>query len=281
VGAAIVDRGDHGSALDLLERSLMNLRELQDARGLAMVLNTWGIAHRELGSLRAAEAEGVSRSAEDRDDLVAQSQSHFDLALRSFEESITIASELEDIHLLAGGQLELARCFSRMGDPALAIEVGELALERYHTDDPDRVAALVFLGSVHKNEGDLDRAAMLLEEAVESGEVTVTLASALNVLATTERRLQQFERARKHAEQSVALGRRLRGDRHLSQALHTLAVVLIDAATDADALHEADLLLVESEKILSRRHDERGLGMVITTRSSLARKRRALPRRGP
>lgn len=95
------------------------------------------------------------------------------------------------------------------------------------------------------------------------------MARTLNVLASVERRQGRFENAVRHAQRSVNLGRGLRNDRHLGQALNTLASALIDSARTVADFEAAEAALSESRKILARRRDMRGLDMLSTTQGRL------------
>jgi tetratricopeptide (TPR) repeat protein len=156
----------------------------------------------------------------------------------------------------------------------LAIQTAEQSVELLKGDSEDGVWARTVLGSLYRSIGDMQSAASVLEDgsaiANRLGTGSLELARLLNVQASTDRRAGNHAAAVKHARESVEIGRRLRSRRHLSQALYTLAIVLIDLSGEKE-LEEAGEALNESARLLSELNDRRGLTMVTTTRLKLMR----------
>jgi tetratricopeptide (TPR) repeat protein len=273
-GVAMSKRGEHAAAIALLQRSIGTLRELQDARGLCQALISQGIAEREISAklLQEADEEG-SNTAADAVLLISHANENFQAAQNALEEAIELAQDLQDRHLEGGAHMELAACFARWGDLDTAIYEADTARSIMPSDDPEYVRLLTQLGSFYRQCGDYDNASSILDEAaqiaLERGNESIELARLLNVLAANERRQGHLMAARSHAQKSVEIGRKLRDQRHLGHAIHTLAVIAIQDAKDSSQLLYAEQLLSESEQILKKLHDSVGLGMISNTRSYL------------
>jgi len=212
--------------------------------------------------------------------MFEDADAQFETAIDELEEAFDLAEQLGDETLISSALLNLATTYQRQGNRELAIELAEASRELIPDSHPDIVRVHIVLGSLYKDAGDYGAAATELETAArlspKIGVASLTLAKLLNILASNERRTGQLEVALSHAKLSVTLGRNLDNARHLSQALHTLATVLADAATTDEEFAEAERALDESEGLLRSLHDTRGLQMLTRTRNWIreARERR-------
>jgi tetratricopeptide (TPR) repeat protein len=66
------------------------------------------------------------------------------------------------------GALHVARCYDRLGNPALAAEFTQKVLDNPRSDGPARAAALLTLGQVRLREGQPEEAVTLLQQSVEA-----------------------------------------------------------------------------------------------------------------
>jgi tetratricopeptide (TPR) repeat protein len=272
-GVTMSKRGEYATAITLLQRSISTLRRLRDVRGLCQALISRGIAEREVSAKLLQEADEEAANTTASALLISQADTNFHAAQDAFSEAIRLAQELQDGHLAAGAHLELAACFARWGDFDTAIQEAQTARSIMPSDDPEYVRLLTQLGSFYRQCGDYDSASSILDEAtrvaLEQGTANIELARLLNVQAANERRQGRLSAARSHAQESVQIGRKLKDQRHLGHAIHTLAVILLQEAKDSSQLRYVEQLLNESERILRGLHDSVGIGMINNTRSYL------------
>jgi len=276
-GVAMSNRGEHGIAVTMLQRSVGTLRQLDDRRGLCQTLISLGIAEREISEKRLAEANDDEIDVDTRASLMAQADEFFRAAQEALKEAAMLAHDLQDSHLEAQAHLELAACFARWNDIDAAIEESETARSVMSHDDRAYVRLLTQLGSLYRQNGDYENADAVLDEATriafELGHENIELARLLNVQAAYERRLQKYDTAYSYAKSSVRIGRKLGDKRHLGHALHTLAAVTIDLARSGTELDDAEKLLQESEEALKVSHNDVGLRKTERTREFLERRR--------
>jgi tetratricopeptide (TPR) repeat protein len=280
LGVVRHSEGNTEAAIPLLERSVADLRDAGDRRGLCLTLTSLGRVLRdraEQSRYRSPIPNEITLPELSEENLSATKRPvEFDLdleaAISALEEACRISSELEDDRLAARALIELALSYDLVGLTDLAIQAAEQSVQLLHTDSENAIWARTVLGSLYRDAGTMQRAALVLEDGAAIAERLDTgsleLAKLLNVLASTDRRTGDYADAVRHARESVQIGRRLRSRRHLSQALHTLAAALIDMAGD-QRLREADESLGESEKMLRELGDARGLAMVANTRLRL------------
>jgi tetratricopeptide (TPR) repeat protein len=277
-GVALTAEGSYEVGIPLLQRSVDLNRQLSNQRGLALVLLSLGGARRDFGAQLSVIGAEEEFGNEPR--LFEDAEAQFEAAIEELEEAFDLAEQLGDERLISSALLNLATTYQRQGNRDLAIELAEASRELIPDSHPDIVRVHTVLGSLYKDAGDHEAAATELETAArlgpEVGIASLTLAKLLNVLASNERRTGQLEAALSHVRLSVAFGRDLDNARHLSQALHTLATVLADAATTEEEFAEAEQALDESEGLLRDLHDTRGLEMLGRTRNWIreARQRR-------
>ncbi len=277
-GVAFTAQGSYEVGIPLLQRSVDLNRQLNNQRGLTVVLLSLGSARRDLGAQLSVIGTEEDFGNEPR--MFEDADAQFETAIDELEEAFDLAEQLGDETLISSALLNLATTYQRQGNRELAIELAEASRELIPDSHPDIVRVHIVLGSLYKDAGDYGAAATELETAArlspKIGVASLTLAKLLNILASNERRTGQLEVALSHAKLSVTLGRNLDNARHLSQALHTLATVLADAATTDEEFAEAERALDESEGLLRSLHDTRGLQMLTRTRNWIreARERR-------
>jgi tetratricopeptide (TPR) repeat protein len=263
IGVERSERGDPEDALPFLQQAISVLRDRHDYPGLRLTLTTLGRVQRNLAlkQARVAENEDESQAAD----------SLFDDAFASFDEAVEIGRKYNGV-TDALALVEIALTYERLGQLDLAIDVAEQAtVEESSGNSAEKSYAWTILGSLYKQLGEFDKAADALEQAIKlatlSNSENMELAFALNVLASSERRNPAtLDRAIFHAETSVRIGRLFRKERHLSHALHTLAVALLSRGKDKEDLQSARVALDESEKLLRLFRDARGIEMIGNTR---------------
>lgn len=279
-GVSMSTRDDHANAVIFLQRSIGTLRELHDISGLCQALISLGIAEREISAKLLSEADEAGLDTLEHAALISRADEDFQKAHDALDEAAGLAHGLQNRSLEAGAHLELAVCFARWNDIDSAILESETARSIMSPGDREYLHVLTQLGSFYRRNEDYDNAGEVLGEAAhisaQRGDESIVLARLLNVQAANERRRGNLNAARSHAESSVRIGRRLKDERHLGQALHTLALIAADDAKSPSDLKYAAELLSEGEKILKTFHDSVGLSIVGRTRTYLEGRRAEL-----
>jgi tetratricopeptide (TPR) repeat protein len=273
-GVTRAAQGNNEAAIAHLQHSVDVNRQLGLQRGLALTLISLGRVRRNFGAQLEITTVGHGVERLDVPDVAADSQ--LDGAIEALEEAIEISEELGDNRLLGIALIELAVTHQRQQRLDLAVTLAQDAVQRIPESDPEIVHAYTVLGSLYKDQGDQRSAAEVLVTGAARARVTgagsLAIASLLNVLASSERHGGRYKDALEHARLSVEIGREIGNDRHLSQALHTLGSILGDQAKTKAQYFEAEQALAESEVLLRKLGDVRGLRMVATTRASLGMK---------
>ena len=280
LGVVRHSEGNTEAAIPLLERSVADLRNAEDLRGLCHTLTSLGRVLRDRAEQSRYRSPSTNRitlpelSEDDPGATIYSEEFDRDLeaSISALEEACEIANQLEDNYAAVRSLIELALSYDQAGLSDLAIQTAEQAVELLYTDNDDAIWARTVLGGLYRDAGAMSRAAQVLEDgaaiADRLGTGSLELAKLLNVLASTDRRAGNYTAAIKHARESVQIGRRLRSRRHLSQALHTLGAALIDIG-GGHQLKAADEALTESAMLLRELGDARGLAMVAKTRERL------------
>ncbi len=253
--------GDFPKALDYLETSVRLLRQQDDQRGLAQALTTYGRTIR-LVALTVPDGAEVS----------AQSDSQMSGSVLALSEAVRIGRRLGDSALESVPTLEIARVQQAESDLESAVETTLRVVALPGIGDQMLLESNLLLGSLYRDLGRLDEAGHALSAAMTIARgLTVsdlTLARALNVQASAERRGGQTVEAVDHARESVQIGRDLNSRRHLSHALHTLGAALVDLGTPASTA-EAKALLQESRSLVMALGDLDGQNKVERTLARL------------
>lgn len=246
--------GDLQEALKLLVQSIDDLRLLADEVGLAVVLTTFGRVQRD------AYRE-------------TQNENSISESISALEEAATLNQEngrLDGRNLIA-----LSQSYFAGGRVDEALTTGEKAVSELWYGE-DAVAARCHLATIKRELGDTAEARVLLDSALEiannAGVRDQSLARLLNMLAANERRAGDLKNAKRHAQESLTLGRRLEDQRHIAHAGHTLASILLDVAEESpndegssSSVAAAFELLNESRQILIGLRSRSGIEMVEAT----------------
>lgn len=267
LGVYRYSEGDLNGATRYLERSITTLRQLNDARGLAMTLTTYGRSQRE-----------KYRNDANPDDLAS--------AVSALEEALAIA---DDMPALRPSILRpLAQAYFDEGRAKLAIETMEAAVAQASAGE-DKVDALAAKATMFRDMGDNATYGEALDEALMEAEIHdlqgTELARLLNIGAGRERRAGNWARAISLAKRSLAMGRRFEDSRHTAHSAHTLAAIYVDLIEQDHSprpnARDVESLLDESRRLLVQMRDARGVAMIDKT---IARYREAvqaeLPRDG-
>lgn len=252
VGAFEYAMGNIDEARVRVEAAIRILRSLGDMDGLAVTLSTLG----------RIEREEYRNSGDER---------HLDASIIALEEAEAISvgsTRARTLGLLAMSYAD----HSRFGDArAAAQEAARIA-----PSGEDGVATRMTLALVERADGDFVAYSRALEDALQVAERDrvegLRLASLLNMAATSQRSRGDLPAAESLARRSLAMGRRLRDRRHVAHSAHTLAGILIDAASHGAEvdLGEALALLEESRRILVHLRDTRGVRLVDETSARFA-----------
>lgn len=247
VGVFEYAMGNIEEARAMVEAAITILRSLGDIEGLAVTLSTLGRIER--GEYRST---GEKR--------------YIEASITALEEAETISvgsTRSRSLELLAKSYAD----HSRFDDArAAAQEAARIA-----PSGEDGVAARMTLALVERADGDFVAYSRAIEDALQIAERDrvegLRLASLLNMAATSQRSRGDLPAAEGLARRSLAMGRRLRDRRHIAHSAHTLAGILVDAASHGAEvdLDEALALLEESRLILVHLRDTRGVRLVDET----------------
>ena len=272
--------GNTEAAIPLLERSVAELRDIKDQRGLCRALTSLGRVLRdraEQSRYRSAASDEIAPSGVSGESLGATKRpAELDLeaAISALEEACNVSNELNDDRMAGIALMELALSYNQAGLTDLGIDMAEQSVKLLQVDSEDAIWARTVLGGLYKEAGATQRAGLVLEGGAEIagrlGTGSRELARLLNTQANMDRQNGDYNAAIRHAQESVQIGRRLSSRRYLSQALYTLALALIDMSGD-QRLRAADEALRESEQLLSELGDMRGLTMLAAARLRLTK----------
>ncbi|WP_193607708.1 hypothetical protein [Nocardioides lijunqiniae] len=270
VGVHLYSDGYLSDAEAMLRKAVEQLEAFEDRRGLAMTLTTLGRLQRDLYR-EHPKPEILDQAVATLEEAVAQAR-----------QSMPPDPRLECQPLVSLAQtLVLARRF----DEAL----GEA--ERAVTLAPDGemgVWSRSILAGMLRELGRYDEARAVIEDARmiarRDGVADRSFARLLNVSAASERRAGDLRTARRFARESMSLGIRLRDQRHVAHASHTLASVLLDmalesrtdAARAAALLSESEGLLLDAQQVLAEFRNSSGVEMVESTLRRLNEVRRTI-----
>ncbi len=261
LGVYRAEEGKLPEALVHLQTAIEQLRTLNDTRGLAQTLTTYGRVLR----VSAVAARAANPSSE-------EATKQLQAASESLVDAIKIAREREDNLLLGLAQLELARVEQTSEDVGEALSLANESAESLTGHPEHLVRVYTLLGSLYRDDDQYSKAREILHLASELAEEIdaqdPALARVLNVQASADRRAGRIDEAITSARKSVEIGDRLGDRKHVAHALHTLAAALIDqhlAATTA----EAERYLTTSKSILRSFGDARGVEMVERTEARI------------
>jgi tetratricopeptide (TPR) repeat protein len=258
LGVYLAEHGDLKSSLLLLHSSSELLRKLDDRRGLAQTLTSYG---------RILRASALSQAMSSDRAEVAEEQLFS--ALSILDEAVSIGDDIGSGTIEGLALLELSRVEQASESLELAIESAEEAATILAGDQGSHLLHVyVHLGSLYRDAGRPDEARVALRTAAEIardiGAADLTLARILNVQASADRRAGLLDEAIESARESVAVGERLRDRKHTAHALHTLGVALLDIGVP-DATEEAIGHLNRSLDLLRTLGDSKGIDMVERT----------------
>lgn len=250
--------GDLRESRRLLLQAIDDLRFLEDQPGLSVVLTTLGRVERD-----------AYRETQKTESIVA---------------SISVLEEANNLNVRLGrvdgrNLVALSQSYFAAGRLEEALTIGEQAVSD-SSSSGDAVSALCNLSVIRRESGDLPEATRLLDRASDmasrDGVKDQSLARLLNMLAANERRIGDLKGAKRHAQESLAMGRRVQDQRHIAHASHTLAGILMDSVQPAqseqeqqDLLRAATTLLNESREILISLRNRPGIDMVEATLARL------------
>ncbi|MGB5113103.1 MAG: tetratricopeptide repeat protein [Mycobacterium sp.] len=258
LGVFRAEQGDLKSSLLLLHSSSELLRKLDDRRGLAQTLTSYG---------RILRASALSQAMSSDRAEVAEEQLFS--ALSILDEAVSIGDDIGSGAIEGLALLELSRVEQASESLELAIESAEEAAAILAGGQGSHLLHVhVHLGSLYRDSGRSDDARGALRKAAEIardiGAADLTLARILNVQASADRRAGLLDEAIESARESVAVGERLRDRKHTAHALHTLAAALLDLGVQ-DATEEAIGYLNRSLDLLRTLGDSKGIDMVERT----------------
>jgi tetratricopeptide (TPR) repeat protein len=276
-------------AVPLLDRAVVVLRDRNDLHGLTLTLTSLGRVLRDQAEQRPYQdpttdpawgpEHGEPTPAEDGGRADGDAESGVRTAVDVLKEACEVGERAGAPAVLGAALIELASAYELSGSAELAIGAARRAVGLLNQPSERAIWARTVLGGLYRDVGMHGEAVTVLDEGARladevPGGANFELAKLLNVLASSERRAGEVQTAIAHAERSVEIGRQLGHHRHLSRALHTLAVVLIDAAlASGDAGDErwvrAVKALDESEAQLGKLGDRAGLAKVDRTRQRL------------
>jgi len=217
-GLLAFNQGDYERA-EILSRESMSLyRDLGDAAGIALTLNTLGIVARNRGDYRKARA--------------------------LLEESLELSRQSNHKWALAEALNTLGVTVRRQGDRTAATTMFEesLSLWRRLGDRWGLAVSLGHLGVVARQRGNYERARALHEESLalrrQLGDRRLVAAD-LNSLGVVARHLGNYSQARALLEESLALSRELGDKLNIAATLCTLGLV---ASRQGDGDRAAALL---------------------------------------
>lgn len=252
IGVMRHSQGNLPEAQSLLDRSVQVLRSIGDDVGLALVLTTLG------RNLRDSYREfGVTENLE--------------AAILVLEEATRLNEQNNriDAHAL----IALSQCYVLADRPDDALETAQSAVNTVGRDT-EGVEVRSNLALIMRDIGQTELMRQSLDDAARIAErdnvQDLPLARLLNMLAASERRSGQLLDARKHARESLAMGRRMNDQRHIAHSAHTLASIYLDLLPVMEderisLIREARLLLFESQEILFRLRNQRGVDLVADT----------------
>lgn len=257
LGVYRAEQRDFPASLLYLETAVDLLRKLDDTRGLAQTLTSFG-------RVLAASATVASASAENPD--IASEQLLRATAI--LDEAVAIGNKLEDDVLKGRALLELARVEYASERIDTSVVLAEEAASALSHHERELLSVYVYLGTLYREAGLTDRAREVLQKAAQlASKINAsdgTLARILNVQASADRRAGLTDDAIRTARESVAIGQRLSDRKHIAHALHTLAASLLDLGTP-EAASDARRYLVEARALLEQLGDTKGVSMVDDT----------------
>ena len=273
-GACYKDIGEIDNARKYLEDALKLRVRTGDALGEAITLTTLGPVYQLTG--RGAEAQQALKKAlrltetlgaYDRRGQVLYNLASVAETAGRLAQAYAWYEEAQNAALLAGNDIEVAKCTGGMTNVSLALGMDKEAFELANrwlreskaTGNVRGVScALHALGVIHHGLHKNDEARRELEQSIDidmkSG-APAEAAASMAFLAEVLHALGRRDEARRKAEEALAVARQLRSPRAELFALEALGGILAEAGSDARALETFEEF-VEAARRAGARIDE-------------------------